>query len=855
MQSRRDFIKAASLLAAGGSASGVIPAAIQRAMAIDPEPGTTFLDAEHVVILMQENRSFDHAYGSLRGVRGFSDPRAVDLPDGNPVWLQTNAAGETYAPFRLNITETKSTWMSCLPHSWIDQTAASNHGRHDGWLDAKGSGRAAYAGMPLTLGFYTRADIPFYYALADAFTICDQNFCSSQTATTPNRLYLWTGTIRKEQTPEAMACVRSSEVDYGSEATWNTFPERLEDLGISWRVYQNEISLPTGLTDEEESWLSNFTDNPLEWFTQYGVRFSPAFRKHSQAMRKVFAEGYEAMLAQAKAQFPDGTPMPSDLEKALDDVKARLNRMDEALEKWSAEKFEALSPRAKALHEKAFTTNANDPDFRKLERLTYQDGGVERQMTVPKGDVLYQFREDTRTGKLPAVSWLVAPQLFSDHPDSPWYGTWYLAEAMEILTSNPEVWKKTIFILCYDENDGYYDHIPPFVAPVPGRPETGSAPPELRPELEQVTPAQEAEYHQKHPKADTFAGPIGLGFRVPLVVASPWSRGGMVCSQIFDHTSITQFLEVWLTHKTGKTVRETNISPWRRAVCGDLTSVFRPWNGEKIEFPKPVVREEFFPSIHQAQFKPVPKDYRKLDAGDIILAREKSPKAAAFLPRQELGTRPACALPYQLSVDAARSADAGKFKLTFTAGKERFGSRSAGAAFHVYAPGRPDKTGLDPAAFEHGKTRAYTAPAGGSVSGDWSFDRFVDGLLHLRVHGPNGFFREFRTTASDSNVEISLTPPGSSGAPLFLTIANHGSASVKVTVDDPTYGVPDTALTLEANQIQILEYSSAANAGWHDLRVRINGHPDFLQRFAGRAETGAVSLSDPAMDPDWKASR
>jgi len=164
------------------------------------------MDAEHVVILMQENRSFDHVYGRLRGVRGFNDPRAVTLPDGKPVWLQSNAAGDTYAPFHLDLKKSKVTWLGSLPHSWRDQTDARNHGNHDGWLDAKPSGHKECAGMPLTLGYYDRQDIPFYYALADAFTVCDQHFCSSLTATTPNRLHLWTGTIREQQVASAMPC-------------------------------------------------------------------------------------------------------------------------------------------------------------------------------------------------------------------------------------------------------------------------------------------------------------------------------------------------------------------------------------------------------------------------------------------------------------------------------------------------------------------------------------------------------------------------------------------------------------------------------------------------------------------------
>jgi phospholipase C len=268
MSTRRDFFRQAAFLSGGAGLTEMLAAAVQRASGIDPAPGSTYLDAEHIVVLMQENRSFDHSFGALRGVRGFNDPRAVTLPNQHPVWLQTNAAGRSYVPFRLNLRETKTTWLGSLPHSWRDQTDARNHGNHDGWLEAKPSGRKECAGMPLTLGYYNREDLPFYYALADAFTVCDQNFCSSLTGTTPNRLHLWTGTIREK--PGAPANVRNSEVNYDANARWMTFPERLEDAGVSWRIYQNEVSLPTGFNGEEDDWLSNFTDNSLEWFEVSG---------------------------------------------------------------------------------------------------------------------------------------------------------------------------------------------------------------------------------------------------------------------------------------------------------------------------------------------------------------------------------------------------------------------------------------------------------------------------------------------------------------------------------------------------------------------------------------------------------
>ena len=234
MDTRRDFLKKAALLSGASGLLGLSQEVIQKAMAIDPEPGTTCFDAAHIVILMQENRSFDHCFGTLRGVRGFNDPRAIQLPNKRPVWFQTNARGETYAPFRLNIKDTKATWMGWLPHTWQSQVDARNGGKYDGWLEAKRSLNKAYADMPLTMGYYTREDMPFYYALADAFTVCDQHFCSSLTGTMPNRLYFWSGTIRGANAT-APAKVRNEEIEYESSASWTTFPERLEEHGIPGR--------------------------------------------------------------------------------------------------------------------------------------------------------------------------------------------------------------------------------------------------------------------------------------------------------------------------------------------------------------------------------------------------------------------------------------------------------------------------------------------------------------------------------------------------------------------------------------------------------------------------------------------
>lgn len=830
MDSRRDFLKKAALLST--VFSGGLPESIQRAFAIDPQPGTTYLDAEHVVILMQENRSFDHTYGSLQGVRGFNDPRAFTLPNKNKIWLQTNKVGETYAPFRLNIKDTKATWMHSLPHSWENQVDARNGGNMDKWLDAKPSGHKEYAHMPLTLGYYDRNDIPFYYALADAFTVCDQNFCSSLTGTTPNRLYFWTGTIRDPRDPKAMANVRNENVDYDAEVSWTTFPERLEDAGISWKIYQNEISLSTGLQGEEEAWLGNFTDNPIEWFSQYHVRFHPAYYPFLQREEKALPERIEALETKLKSL--------SETDKAYAETARALKRQQEwqkevqaDLVTYAPEKFAQLSPREKALCQKAFTSNVNDPDYRKLETLSYQDGDTKRTMQVPKGDVLHQFREDVKTRKLPTVSWLVPPENFSDHPGAPWYGAWFLSEVMDILTQNPEVWKKTIFILAYDENDGYFDHVPPFVPAHPDKPETGLSSKGIDTRLEFVT--QEQENKRKN---GGRTGPIGLGFRVPLVIASPWSRGGYVCSEVFDHTSTLQFLENFLSHKTNKTIRESNISDWRRTICGDLTSAFRPYHGEAIKLPTFVAKQSFLEGIHKAQFKGLPSNYKQLTADEISRINDNL-QTAPLLPRQEEGIRASCALPYELYADGQVVNN--RFMLMVSAKNDVFGKKALGTAFQVCQILPNDA-----------RFRSYTVTAGDSLTDTWP----LDDPLHLCVQGPNGFYREFKTAAGNPPIAVACMYERDAknqftGNVLVKLTNTDAGRNYTVQVLDNSYQAKEQVKTLDkagakgAAQTVLLNLKSSYN--WYDFSVKVTGFANFEQRYAGRVETGKAGFSDPLM--------
>jgi len=798
MDNRRDFIKKASLLTGALGLSSILPPSIQRALAIDPEVGTSYLDAEHVVFLMQENRSFDHVFGALKGVRGFNDPRAIRLANNYPVWLQSNKKGETYAPFRLDIKDTKATWMSSLPHSWDNQVDARNKGWHDGWLDAKRSGNKEYADMPLTMGYYNRLDVPFYYALADAFTVCDHNFCSSLTGTSPNRCFFWTAKIREQQRADSKPHLSNDNIDGAERISWNTFPERLSNHGVDWKIYQNELSVGVGFEGEEDDWLGNFTDNPLEFFKQYHVKRHPEHIAYLKTSKKE--------LEQKLQEKPDPK-----LQKKLDWVKKELDFLEQ-------NPLDKLSPEEQDIHRRAFVTNRKDPDFHSLEKITYDDHGTQRTANVPKGDVLHQFRTDVDSGKLPTVSWLVAPSNFSDHPGAPWYGAWYLSEAIDILTKNPEVWKKTIFVLTYDENDGYFDHMPPFVAPNPNNPATGLVSSSLDITAEYVPDEKES--------------PVGLGYRVPMVVVSPWTRGGYVNSQVFDHTSSIQFLEHFLTHKTGKKVHEDNITSWRRSLCGDLSSVFRPYHGEKITFPEPIKKEPFIEGIHKAKFAKLPDNYKKLTAQEIA-GIMKSPKGNALLPQQEKGIKPANVIPYEIYAHGSLDHAKRQFEIAFTAGNTFFGKASSGVGFNVYGGGR---------------YWAFTADAGDTLNYQWPLEVFKNQQYDLKIHSTNGFYRRYMGDVNDPELSVAVLYDPQRKNLLLKMTRKTKSQELKFTLEDLSYGQNKREIVFPANQNEMIETIVLGNNhNWYDFILRINQYPVFSQQFAGHLEHLKGSVTDPLL--------
>jgi len=689
---RRSFLAAGAMLA--------LPPAISRAMTIDAQVRTgTVEDVEHVVILMQENRSFDHYFGAMKGVRGFGDRFPIPTPDaegrrGKTVWTQVNGkAGrgpKLIAPFHLNTVQSfPQMRVAGTPHNWPDAQAAWDQGRMHRWPESK----TAHA-----MGYFRAEDIPFQYALADAFTICDAYHCSMQTGTNTNRLFLWSGT-NDPSGKDAGPSLSNSHEDLASRGghpqsyTWTNYVERLQAAGISWHVYQDMAD--------------NFTDNPLAGF-------------------KAFRESY--------AKAPGSDP--------------RLA--------------------------------AHGLSTRRLDGL----------------------REDVLGGKLPQVSYIVSPAADSEHPgpSSPAQGADFTARVLDALTADPKVWSRTVLLVMFDENDGFFDHVPP-----PAPPSRDVAAPDGH--LGASTVDMTGEHHLvRSPgdpgsdKRELMGRPYGLGPRVPMYVISPWSRGGFVNSQVFDHTSVIRFLE----QRFG--VAEPNISPWRRAVCGDLTTAF--------DFKTP----------NDTPFAAgLPKTAETAARAAALRGHTRPPTPAApTAPEQAEGVRPSRALPYELDVVAKAGAEAVSLSFRNTG--------SAGAVFHVY-----DRMNLE------GVPRRYTVEAGKVLEGAWASAPGYD----LWVLGPNGFHRHFTGKRADG-LETQVAYDRNQ-ATLSLTLSNPGDAAIAAEATAQAYGLEPWRTILAPGASATQAWRLDKTGGWYDLLVTANGLPGFRRRLAGRLETGADAISDPAL--------
>jgi len=446
---------------------------------------------------------------------------------------------------------------------------------------------------------------------------------------------------------------------------------------------------------------------------------------------------------------------------------------------------------------------------------------------------------------LPTVSWLSAPQNFSDHPSSAWYGAWYVSEVLDILTQNPEVWKKTIFILTYDENDGYFDHVPPFTAPHSHKPGTGAVSKGIDTRADFVTLEQELarnDFPEKFDKENS----IGLGFRVPMVIASPWSKGGWVNSEVFDHTSTLQFLETFLNKKTGKQINETNISDWRRTICGDLTTTFRPYYSEQMSTPDFISRDTFLEGIHKAQFKAVPSDFKVLSPQEVSQLNSDT-YSSPYMPRQEEGIRASCALPYQLYAGGKLNPVKKIFEIKFEASDKIFDKNSLGAPFNVYAPGKYVQKN-NPQQFENARTWAYGLTAGDSITDAWPLNEFENDNYHLRVYGPNGFYREYKGNQTDPLLDITCEYQAGTTGNIELKFESlNGNKPYHIEIADNAYKTNNHQKEVKAGQPALLALDLSKSFGWYDFTIRVAGNSQFEQRFAGRVETGRPGFSDPFM--------
>jgi phospholipase C len=232
---RRGFVASAAAVAGAAGLAGVLPENLAKAATRKSRP-FDLSQVKHLVFLMQENRSFDHYFGTFPGARGFKDPTAIKLPNGRSVFQQPDPANPDgfLEPWHMSTITTGAARVPSLSHDWRDQHASWNQGAMDGWLlthlaadgDANGS---------FTMGYYTEEDIPFHWALAKAFTLLDNYHCAVMGPTDTNRLMWEEGDID----PQGLAGGPVIETGGRRQLTYESGPETMFKAGISYKFYQN----------------------------------------------------------------------------------------------------------------------------------------------------------------------------------------------------------------------------------------------------------------------------------------------------------------------------------------------------------------------------------------------------------------------------------------------------------------------------------------------------------------------------------------------------------------------------------------------------------------------------------------
>lgn len=708
---RRKFIK----LSAAGLAGTLWTPLIQRAVAAKAFDETRSIqDVKHIVILMQENRSFDHYFGAKKGVRGFGDRFPIPLESGKRVFDQSDGE-KIIPPYRADGKTSNAALIQGTPHGFPDTQAAWNQGKYGYWPMFK---------THYSMAYYTREEIPYQYALAEAFTISDAHHCSIATGTDPNRIMFWSGSnFNPEKRAAGINCtdvdsepanvrcwITGAEPDPGytyrlNGFKWPTIPDVLQEAGISWRIYQNP----------NDNWTG----------AMHGCLAFDSFRKSRP-----------------------GSPI-------------------------------------------------------------YENGM--RHYSIK------DLQRDVQNDQLPQVSWILPSKIDSEHPgakSSPYRAGYFTHQILEALTSNPEVWSKTVFFLTFDENDGLFDHLPAPAVPSYNIDNTLAG--------KSTIPVEGMYFHNDkgtdhfdHPmggkttyqdKRDTISGPIrpwGLGPRVPLYIISPWSKGGWVHSEVADHTSVAQFIE----KRFGVVVPA--ISPWHRAISSDLTSAF--------DFVSP--NDPVFPSL------PDMSDFQQRDDASKLLPKAEAPEQPSAL-FQEKGSVYSRALSYALDCHPQPLAQTQQIKLTFNnKGKK-------GAVYHVYNMHHLERI-----------PRRYTVESGKQLSDEWDL-KDQSGKYHLEVFGPNGYFRSFKGSVLGAEPIPRIEYDQKDGG-LTIHFENPGKKKVQVEVADNAYGYGNETLSLAPHESKKKYQRLSKSGNWYDYSVTTSTGMQY--RFAGRVETTKPGISDPAM--------
>jgi phospholipase C len=250
--------------------------------------------------------------------------------------------------------------------------------------------------------------------------------------------------------------------------------------------------------------------------------------------------------------------------------------------------------------------------------------------------------------------------------------------------------------------------------------------------------------------------------------------------------------------------------------------------------------------VHNAKFKKLPDAFKVLTAAEIEKINT-DPASSEWMPAQEKGIRAASALPYELYAGGKLAADKQSFEISFEAGNKVFGKQAAGGPFNVYLPGKylPGN--------EQVRTWSYAVKAGDRLKDTWPLSAFENAQYHLRVYGPNGFYREFTGDAHDPELEIqcayqrSLTNSKKLTGSVELKLINHGAQPVNVTINDLGYHKGSLQKNVAARTTATLVIDLSKSHGWYDFEAKVAGGRLFGQRYAGRVETGKESFSDPVM--------